>query len=128
MISYCMALTLAKRNIPCIVYEKSSSVKYVPSESYPIGVNQRGMVALRNAGGSALEKAIANDGFVEAWKIYVGNYNVATQGSGVVVGTTRGKVNELLATGISYSTLFYSTSPHFTLFHLISFHLSSQCP
>ena len=46
MISYCMALTLAKRNIPCVVYEKSSGVKYVPSESYPIGVNQRGMVVL----------------------------------------------------------------------------------
>ena len=74
-------------------------------------------IALRNAGGSALEKAIADDGFVEAWKIYVGKYNVATQGSSVVVGTTRGKVNELLATGLPiillYFTLLYFILPYF---------------
>ena len=72
-VGYCMGLTLAKRNIPCVIYEKSSSndIKYTASESYPIGVNQRGLLAIRNAGsGSTLEKAIINDGYnVKEWKV-----------------------------------------------------------
>ena len=68
-VGYSMALTLAKRKIPCVIYEKSKEIRYDMAESYPIGVNQRGLRTLRDIGGESLVNAVAENGYVKSWKI-----------------------------------------------------------
>ena len=55
---------------------------------------------------------------MKEWKVFVSKLNVATQRSGQVVGTTRGKVNEILATGNIFSLI--------VLHHILNEFLISQ--
>ena len=115
-VGYCMALTLAKRKIPCVIYEKNDEIRYNVAESYPIGVNQRGLGALNDAAGESLVNVVAENGYVKSWKIFAGKVNVATQESGQVVGTTRARVNDLLESGTLRVDLY---SFRLTLLHFV---------
>lgn len=75
-----------------IVYERQLSVAQSDEESYPIGVNPRGMKTLRLvdpgievANGSITEK-------IHGWSIRDRAREIARLPSGTVIGTTRGKV------------------------------------
>jgi kynurenine 3-monooxygenase len=75
-----------------VVYERQLSVAQSDEESYPIGVNPRGMRTLRLIDpamqvsyGSVAEK-------IQGWSIRDGAREIALLPSGTVLGTTRGKV------------------------------------
>jgi kynurenine 3-monooxygenase len=91
------SLLLAKEGISSTVYESRNAIVDKVEESYPIGVNQRGLHTLGLIS-APLQKAVSDTGkIVASWQIFAGKQQVAVQKSGVVVGTSRGKVNILLA-------------------------------
>lgn len=97
-VGYAAALLLAKDGIKSTVYESRAEVVDVPEESYPIGVNPRGLHTLKLID-TALEQKLRDTGkVINAWEIYSGGGSkVADLPSGVVYGTSRAKVNLLLA-------------------------------
>jgi hypothetical protein len=96
-VGICMALLLAKQGLSSVVYEGRAHIVHIPEESYPIGVNARGMDALRQISEDLAAKVQDSGRIVDAWQIFGGKYKVAEEKSGVVVGTSRGMVNKLLA-------------------------------
>ena len=87
---FATALLLSKDGHTSTVYESRASVVHDPEESYPIGVNARGMHTLELID-PALAAACRDTGMViNAWQIFGGKMKVAEQESGVVYGTSRG--------------------------------------
>ena len=100
-----VALLIAKQGLSSIVYEGRPEIKHVPEESYPIGVNARGMHTL-----SAIDENLAQavrdaSTTVASWQIFGGPMKVAEQESGVVQGTSRGAVNDVLLQAASANPL-----------------------
>lgn len=88
------AILLARdHNMPVVVYESMTQVRQDDLESYPIGINPRGMETLKRVD-SSLEKAIdVSTGLVGAWMIMAPPFKkIARLESGTVLGTTRGAV------------------------------------
>lgn len=104
-VGFAMALLLAKNNIPSIVYEGRSNIINNVEESYPIGVNKRGINTLEAIGQGVVEQVTATGHIVDSWAIYGGLQKVAEQKSGVVIGTSRGKINMILASEAMKSPL-----------------------
>ena len=77
------------------VYERMDSISQEDEESYPIGVNPRGMKVLK-AVDPALEQAIdiTDYGKVAGWTIREPAKVIAKLPSGTVVGTTRARWSE----------------------------------
>ena len=75
------------------VYERMLSVDQADEESYPIGINPRGLAVLKKVD-PKLETSIdvTNYGKVAGWSITAPKKEIARLKSGTVVGTTRGKV------------------------------------
>jgi hypothetical protein len=84
-VGICMALLLAKQGIRSVVYEGRTHIVHVPEESYPIGVNARGMDAMRQISQDLARKVEDSGRMVDAWQIIGGKYKVAEEKSGVVV-------------------------------------------
>ena len=89
------AVLLARdHNVKVTVYERMDDLAQADEESYPIGVNPRGMKVLKMIS-PAMEDAIdVAAGKVAGWSIFDGKAGkqIALLKSGTVVGTTRGKV------------------------------------
>lgn len=86
---------LAREGMRVTLFERALLDQIVQSdlESYPIGVNPRGIQTLRMVD-PALEAAIevASSGKVKAWSVRGKDTELARLPSGTVIGTTRGKV------------------------------------
>ena len=87
------AVLLARQGMKVTIYERMQDLDQADEESYPIGVNPRGLEVLRRVD-PALEKAIdvTDFGKVAGWCIREPKKEIAKLKSGTVVGTTRGKV------------------------------------
>lgn len=97
-VGYATALLLAKDGILSTVYESRASVVDVPEESYPIGVNARGLHTLGLIDPSLAVSCRDTGKIINAWEIYGGGGSkVADLPSGVVYGTSRARVNLILA-------------------------------
>uniref|UniRef100_A0A6U8H9I9 FAD-binding domain-containing protein n=1 Tax=Eutreptiella gymnastica TaxID=73025 RepID=A0A6U8H9I9_9EUGL len=80
------------------IYERLDRIEPHPETSYPIGVNPRGLNAIKQIS-PELQKQIKDHGtVVKAWEIYGGTRKVAELCSGTTYGTTRATVNHLLYT------------------------------
>ena len=82
-----------------VVLEGRADMNFDVENSYPVGVNFRGQTAIKNLFGSSTENSdVSNLGLrVDQWKILVGpGINVANFESGLVVGTSRAGVTNLL--------------------------------
>lgn len=90
------ALLLAKKGYRSTLYEAQKEILNDPEQSYPIGVNCRGLNTLAEIN-VAIEKEIKETGrVIDSWQIFAGSRRVAMQESGVVFGTSRAKVNLVL--------------------------------
>ena len=80
------------------VYERAQSLKQSAEESYPIGINTRGVSALRKLIDVSEERVFNLGLIVNSWDIFVGKWQwrVARFESGKVIGTTRSAVIDLL--------------------------------
>jgi len=78
------------------IYEARDGLTTDLHESYPIGVNPRGARALDRARPDMAIALRKRGVMVDAWKIYAGRRMVAEVPSGLVVGTTRSTINEML--------------------------------
>ena len=97
-VGYATALLLAKDGIRSTVYESRAQVVNVPEESYPIGVNARGLHTLGLIDPSLAAACRDTGKIINAWEIYgSGGRKVADLPSGVVFGTSRARVNLILA-------------------------------
>ena len=82
-----------------VVLEGRTDMNFDVENSYPVGVNVRGQTAIKTLFGSSNENSdVSNLGLrVDQWKILVGpGINVANFESGLVVGTSRAGVTNLL--------------------------------
>ena len=95
------------------IYEKSSDLAQADEESYPIGVNPRGLRVLemvdkvmRGSGQFGENGSIdVASGVVNGWCIHDGKKQVALAKSGTVLGTTRGAVvSELYKVCLLYTS------------------------
>ena len=91
-----LALLLAKQNKRSVVYEGRLEIVQNIDESYPIGVNARGLHTLKQIDEKLAQSVLDTGKMVNSWQIYGGKQMVAEQLSGTVLGTSRGKVNILL--------------------------------
>ena len=89
-----ISLLLAKQGKYVKLYESRNEISNNPEESYPIGVNARGLYTLEKLGLDELCKSASE--IVDSWQIYSGERKVAHLESGVVYGTSRSKVNFIL--------------------------------
>lgn len=97
-VGYATALLFAKDGIRSTIYESRAQVVNVPEESYPIGVNARGLHTLGLIDPSLAAACRDTGRIINAWEIYGGGGSkVADLPSGVVFGTSRAKVNLMLA-------------------------------
>ena len=90
------AILLAQLDYQIDIYEARAEIPNNPEESYPIGINPRGLYTLEQIS-PALEQVIKKEGkVINSWQIFAGTRRVAKLDSGVVYGTSRGKVNLIL--------------------------------
>ena len=76
-----------------MVYERMGNISQADEESYPIGVNPRGMKVLKMVDPSLEQQIdITKFGKIAGWSITDPKKEIARLASGTVVGTTRGKV------------------------------------
>ena len=85
------AILLARRGLDVTVVDKLSDLSQSDEESYPIGVNPRGLRVLEMVD-PALRHAIEVAGVIEGWSIRKPDSEIARLPSGTVVGSTRGRV------------------------------------
>ncbi|EWM24917.1 fad nad -binding domain-containing protein [Nannochloropsis gaditana] len=78
------------------IYEARDGLTTDLHESYPIGVNPRGSRALDRARPDMAIALRMRSSMIDAWRIYAGSRMVAEVPSGLVVGTTRSTINEIL--------------------------------
>eukprot|EP01051_Picozoa_sp_SAG22_P012662 SAG22_NODE_1337_length_4697_cov_2.318182_2_plen_544_part_00 len=95
-VGFAAALLLSNAGASVAVYEGRSAIPNDPEESYPIGLNPRALRCLERIDPALADRARDTGKIVDAWKIFGGTRMVAELRSGVVVGTSRGKVNVLL--------------------------------
>ncbi len=83
-----------------IVLESRSDMNFDEDNSYPVGINVRGRNAIKNLSPSKQDQELDWNTFglkVDQWKIIVGpGLNVANFDSGLVYGTSRASVTEML--------------------------------
>lgn len=90
------ALLLADGAYKVTVYEGRLDIPADPEQSYPIGVNPRGINTIEHIS-NGLAQIVKDSGeIVDSWQIFGGTRRVALQQSRVVYGTSRGQVNLLL--------------------------------
>ncbi|CAK4700306.1 hypothetical protein LEN26_020012 [Aphanomyces euteiches] len=90
------ALQLAKNGHQVTVYEGRSEIPNDPEQSYPIGVNPRGLHAIASAAPEVTAR-IRNDArVIDSIEIFAGQKLVAKLPSGLTYGTSRGNVNLFL--------------------------------
>ncbi|KAJ3050454.1 hypothetical protein HK097_008598 [Rhizophlyctis rosea] len=95
-VGFLTALLLAKEGYHSTVYERTTHIPDVSEDSYPIGVNPRGLNALAEAD-PALADRIRNTGrLISSLQVWGPNRRYATIESGVVYGTSRFLVNLVL--------------------------------
>ncbi|KAL3821632.1 hypothetical protein ACHAXA_006052 [Cyclostephanos tholiformis] len=87
------ALFMSKLGHAVTLYEGRSDVPTDPEQSYPIGVNSRGLHALDDVAPCVSNAIRRGDNIVNSWEVYAGARRVALLPSGVVHGTSRGQVN-----------------------------------
>ncbi|KAJ3044927.1 hypothetical protein HDV00_000210 [Rhizophlyctis rosea] len=93
-VGFCAALLLAKEGYRSTVYERNLDIPNNPEESYPIGVNPRGLHALEKVDPALADKIRESGQLVDSWQVYGPNdRRYAKIDSGVVVGTSRAVVN-----------------------------------
>ncbi|KXS10096.1 FAD/NAD(P)-binding domain-containing protein [Gonapodya prolifera JEL478] len=91
------ALGLAKRGHSVTVYEGRESLDQRREESYPIGVNLRGIRALRDVGGSILASRVEDHGeIIDSFDIYSGKRRVAQAVAGTIRSQTRFAVTKAI--------------------------------
>ena len=95
-VGFAASLFLAREGFQSVVYESRSSIPVSVEESYPIGINPRALEALSAIDPELAETARKTGRVVDSWQIFGGKMRVAKLDSGVVFGTSRGKVNLLL--------------------------------
>lgn len=95
-VGFAAALLLAKDGHQCVVYEARGDIPNNPEESYPIGINPRTLQTLESINPALAQTGRDTGRIVDAWQIFAGPRMVADLRSGVVYGTSRGKVNTFL--------------------------------
>ncbi|KAJ3338738.1 kynurenine 3-monooxygenase, mitochondrial precursor [Gonapodya sp. JEL0774] len=91
------ALGLAKRGFAVTVFEGRDSLDQRREESYPIGVNLRGIRALGSIGGPALASQLQNSGtIIDSFDIYGGKRRVAQAVGGTIWSQTRFAVTKAI--------------------------------
>jgi len=109
------AICLAKRGFEVDVYERMENLDQSDEDSYPIGLNPRGMNALDAIDGTgALRESVTKETPIDAWNIYSGTKRITTFPSGTTVGSTRGGVTYCL---FKEATSKYSDKIHFFFQH-----------
>jgi len=101
------AILLARKGHTVDLFDKASNLHQQDEESYPIGVNPRGLAVIE-AINPALRQDLEDLGRVAAWEVFSGARRLAHMPSKQVIGATRGRVvNYLLkeATGTPALTL-----------------------
>lgn len=87
------AIALAKREFKVVVYDKVSTLEQNDEDSYPIGLNPRGMNVLDYLDESGqLREKVTKETPIDAWNIYRGAKQIIKFPSGTTVGATRGGV------------------------------------
>jgi len=96
-VGFAAALLLAKHGYPSEVYEGRPSIPDDPQESYPIGVNPRGLHTLSLIDPGLCDQLKSVGTRVDSWQIFVGPRRVGVSESGVTFGTSRSRLNRMLA-------------------------------
>lgn len=96
-VGFTVALLLARHGIPCDVYERRALIPDDPQESYPIGVNPRGLHTLSLIAPELCEQMKSLGTRVDSWQVFIGTRRVGMNESGVTYGTSRARINLLLA-------------------------------
>eukprot|EP00697_Spironema_sp_BW2_P011570 gnl/Spiro4/27301_TR13589_c0_g1_i1.p1 gnl/Spiro4/27301_TR13589_c0_g1~~gnl/Spiro4/27301_TR13589_c0_g1_i1.p1 ORF type:complete len:511 (+),score=148.08 gnl/Spiro4/27301_TR13589_c0_g1_i1:40-1533(+) len=90
------ALVLSRHGFSVDVYEGRASLSTDIEESYPIGINPRTLKFLELINPALADTARHQGSLISAWQIFSGERMVANLPSGVVWGTTRAAVNQML--------------------------------
>lgn len=90
------ALLLAQAGHRVVVYEAKDDIPLSDENSYPIGINPRGMEALRRIDPALVTRLREQGEIIEGWRIYAGKRVVAKLPSGSVIATTRAFVNRIV--------------------------------
>lgn len=85
------AILLARRGLHVTVLDKQEDLSQADEESYPIGVNPRGLRVLEMVN-PEIRKAIEVAGVIDGWSITKPDKEIARLPSGTVIGSTRGRV------------------------------------
>uniref|UniRef100_A0A7S4HPS2 FAD-binding domain-containing protein n=1 Tax=Vannella robusta TaxID=1487602 RepID=A0A7S4HPS2_9EUKA len=105
------AISLAKRGYNVDVYERMADLDQSDEDSYPIGLNPRGMKALDCIDETGtLRESVTKETPIDAWNIYSGLKRVAMFPSGTTVGATRGGVTYCI---FKEASTKYSDKIHF---------------
>lgn len=103
------AAGLANRGLQVDVYEGRPSLNQKPEDSYPIGLNYRGLRSIERVAGSQFSERLKKEGrIVDSWDIMAGGFKVAQVESGACYSHTRFAVTQACydaATGGASSTL-----------------------
>jgi kynurenine 3-monooxygenase len=111
-VGFAAALLLAKQGYPSEVYEGRPSIPDDPQESYPIGVNPRGLHTLSLIDPGLCDKLKSVGTRVDSWQIFVGPRRVGISQSGVTFGTSRARLNRMLADAALAEPLIEVTFGH----------------
>lgn len=90
------ALLLAQSGHRVAVYGAKDDIPLSDENSYPIGVNPRGMEALRRIDPALVTRLREQGEIIEGWHIYAGKRVVAKLPSGSVIATTRAFLNRIV--------------------------------
>ena len=83
-------------SITITIYERRTNISQILGESYPIGINPRGLHALNILCHDAFKEVEKNGSVVNSFDIYSGSRNVASVACGTVLGHTRYGVTDAL--------------------------------
>lgn len=97
------AVLLARAGHRVTVYEGRDEFPLSDENSYPIGVNPRGIATLRRIDPALAGRLLAEGEVVHGWRIHAGRRVVAKLPSGRVIATTRAFVNRILLE-VAYAT------------------------
>lgn len=75
--------------ITITIYERRTNISQMLHESYPIGINPRGLNALKILGHDAFEEVQRTGAVVNSFDVYSGSRNVYSGACGTVLGHTR---------------------------------------
>jgi kynurenine 3-monooxygenase len=87
------SLLLSERGYDCHVYDKAITLVQNDEESYPIGLNPRGLQSLRRIDTSGiLYEKVSSETPISGWSIFKVDREVFSFPSGTTIGATRGGV------------------------------------